>query len=77
MILRRLAFTLNEGQMSEVIRKDEGCYLILVEERQDPKPKPLESVREEIEKALLAEERNRLKAEWIERLKEDSFVRYF
>ena len=75
--LSAVAFTLNEGQMSDVIRKDEGCYLILIEERQDPKPKPLESVREEIEKALLAEERNRLKAEWIERLKEDSFVRYF
>ena len=63
--------------MSEVIRKDEGCYLILVEERQEPRPKPLQSVREEIEKALLAEERNHLKAEWIERLKENSFVRYF
>ncbi len=75
--LSALAFSLQEGQMSEVIRKDEGCYLILVEERQDPKPRPLSSVREEIEKALLAEERNRLKAEWIERLKEESFVRYF
>ncbi len=75
--LSAVAFTLNEGQMSNVILKDEGCYLILVEERQDPKPKPLESVREEIEKALLAEERNRLKAEWIDRLKEDSFVRYY
>ena len=75
--LSNLAFTLNQAQMSEVIRKDEGCYLILVEERQAPKPKPLKSIREEIEKALLAEERNRLKAEWIDRLKEDSFVRYF
>ncbi|MBT5925697.1 MAG: hypothetical protein HOH33_03665 [Verrucomicrobia bacterium] len=75
--LSSVAFTLEEGQMSEVIRKDEGCYLILVEERQEPRPKPLQSVREEIEKALLAEERNNLKAEWIERLKENSFVRYF
>ena len=75
--LSAAAFALNEGQMSEVIQKDEGSYLILVEERQEPRPKPLKSVREEIEKALLAEERNRLKAEWIERLKEVSFVRYF
>jgi hypothetical protein len=35
------------------------------------------AVQEEIEKALLAEERNRLKAEWIDQLKDKSFVRYF
>jgi len=71
------AFKLKAGAMSEVLRKDEGCYLILVEERAEPRPKDLKTVQEEIEKALLAEERNRLKAEWIERLKENSFVRYF
>lgn len=75
--LSAVAFSLKEGQMSEVLQKDEGCYLMYVEERQEPKPKPLISVQEEIEKALLAEERNRLKAEWIDQLKEKSFVRYF
>jgi parvulin-like peptidyl-prolyl isomerase len=75
--LSAVAFSLKEGEMSEVLQKDEGCYLMYVEERQEPKPKPLSAVQEEIEKALLAEERNRLKAEWIDQLKEKSFVRYF
>ena len=75
--LSAVAFSLQEGQMSQVLQKDEGCYLMYVEERQEPKPKPLQAVQEEIEKALLAEERNRLKAEWIDQLKDKSFVRYF
>jgi len=75
--LSAVAFSLEEGKMSEVLQKDEGSYLMYVEERQEPKPKPLVAVQEEIEKALLAEERNRLKAEWIDQLKDKSFVRYF
>ena len=75
--LSQAAFALKQGEMSEILTREEGCYLLLVEERQEAQPKPLASVQEEIEDKLLAKERSRLKTEWIERLKEKSFVQYF
>ncbi len=52
-------------------------FLMLVEEKRTAHFKPLTEVREQIEKSLLLEERNRLEKQWIERLKKKTFVRYF
>jgi peptidyl-prolyl cis-trans isomerase SurA len=52
-------------------------YLMLVEDKRPAHLKPLADVREEIEKDLKVEEEKRLRKQWIERLKEKVFVRYF
>jgi hypothetical protein len=39
--------------------------------------KPLNEVREQIEKDLLDQEQKHLKDQWIGRLKKKTFVRYF
>jgi len=52
-------------------------YLMLVEDKRPAHLKPLADVREEIEKDLKVEEEKRLQKQWIERLKEKVFVRYF
>ena len=52
-------------------------YLMMVEDKQLAHVKPLEEVRDEIEKELVLQERSRLRTKWIDRLKEKSFVRYF
>ena len=51
-------------------------YLMKIEERREARIRNLDEVRDEIEKELLVEERNRLRKLWIDRLKEKSFVRY-
>lgn len=52
-------------------------YLLKVEEKKVAHTKPLADLRDEIEKDLLVQERARLRAKWIERLKTKAFVRKF
>lgn len=75
--LADVAFSLKAGQRSGMIEQPEGYYLMLVEENRSTHVKPLTEVRDDIEKALLAQERTRLNKKWIERLKAKSFIRYF
>jgi parvulin-like peptidyl-prolyl isomerase len=75
--LQVFAFSLSVGQPSEVFERDEGAYLMLVEEREDARTRELSEVRGEIEGILLQRERNRLREAWINRLRAKSFVRYF
>ena len=52
-------------------------YIMLVEEKREAHVKPLNEVREQIEKDLLDLEQKHLKDQWIGRLKKKTFVRYF
>jgi peptidyl-prolyl cis-trans isomerase SurA len=52
-------------------------YLMLVEDKRAAHVKPLNDVRDQIEKDLLDQEQKQLKDQWIERLKKKTFVRYF
>jgi len=75
--LQTFAFSLTAGQPSEVFERDEGFYLMLVEEREEARTRELSEVRNEIEDILLQRERNRLRESWINRLRSKAFVRYF
>jgi parvulin-like peptidyl-prolyl isomerase len=75
--LQEIAFALKPGVPSQIIQKDEGCYLMLVEEFQPAHTRTLLEVRDEIEEALRRQERSRLRDEWIHRLRNKSFVRLF
>jgi parvulin-like peptidyl-prolyl isomerase len=71
------AFSLKPGQHSNVLDLPEACYLLLVEEARVAHIRPLPDVKEEIEKNLKADERNRLEKKWIDRLRQKAFIRYF
>lgn len=75
--LADVAFALQPGQPSPVIEREDGCYIMLVEEAKRAHTRPLSEVREEIENILKGEETKRLHEKWIERLKTKSFVQYF
>jgi parvulin-like peptidyl-prolyl isomerase len=75
--LADVAFMLNPGQRSGVIETSEAYWIMLVEEKHVARTRPLSEVRDDIEKTLLVQERARLQQQWINRLKEKSFVRYF
>ncbi len=72
-----VAFTLKPGEKSGVIETSEACYIMLVEDKRPEHIKPLNDVRDDIEKKLSSEETNRLLKQWIDRLKKKTFVRYF
>lgn len=52
-------------------------YIMLVEDKRPAHFKPVNEVRDQIEKDLLTQEQSRLEKQWIERLKKKTFVRYF
>jgi parvulin-like peptidyl-prolyl isomerase len=71
------AFALKAGELSSVIETPEACYLMQVEEARPNHTKTLAEVRDQIEKNLLLDERNRLEKQWIDKLKKKTFFRYF
>ncbi len=75
--LVKVAEKLKPGEHSGVIELSNGCYLMLVEEFRAEHIRSLGEVRDEIEKTLLLQERQRLYKQWIERLKAKSYVSYY
>jgi parvulin-like peptidyl-prolyl isomerase len=71
------AFSLKPGQVSGVIDTAQSVYLMLVEQTKPAHAKPLDEVRDEIEKTLRTQEQARLEKQWIEGLKKKTFIRYF
>jgi parvulin-like peptidyl-prolyl isomerase len=71
------AFALQPGQVSDVIDTPDTCYLMLVEQARPARVKPLNEVRDDIEKNLRAQEQDRLEKQWIARLKAKTFILYF
>ena len=54
-----------------------GAYIMLVEEVRISYTRPLDEVRDEIERDLRGRERARLMKNWVDKLKAKNFVRYF
>ncbi|HWH71021.1 MAG TPA: peptidylprolyl isomerase [Candidatus Sulfotelmatobacter sp.] len=75
--LADVAFGLKPGELSGIIETPESYYLMRVEDARTAHFRSLGEVRDQIERNLLLEERNRLEKQWIERLKKKTFVRYF
>lgn len=71
------AFTLPVGQPSDVIETPQADYLMLVEEKRPVHVRPLNEVRDEIERVLLGVERERLQKKYFDKLRQKTFVRYF
>ena len=72
-----VAFTLKPGQVSDVIDTPQACYLMLVEETRPAHVKLLNDVRSEIEATLRAQQQKQLEEQWIDRLKQKTFVLKF
>lgn len=66
--------TLPAGEISGIIEGDTELYIVKVHARRQSGYKSFDEVRQPIKTALNAKERDRLKARWIERLKDNSYV---
>jgi peptidyl-prolyl cis-trans isomerase SurA len=71
------ALPLKPGQVSDVIETPETDYILLVEGKHPAHVKPLNEVRDEIEATLHAQQQKKLEEQWIDRLKQKTFVLKF
>jgi peptidyl-prolyl cis-trans isomerase SurA len=75
--LADVAFGLKPGQRSDLIDLKDSCWVLMVEDARPAQVRPLNEVREDIERNLRQVENERMRKKWITRLREKSFVLYF
>jgi peptidyl-prolyl cis-trans isomerase SurA len=75
--LSDVAFALSAGQHSRIIETDEGYYILHVEAARPAHARPLTEVRDEIEKTLLQQQRQKMQEAWIKQLRAKAYIRMF
>jgi parvulin-like peptidyl-prolyl isomerase len=71
------AFGLKAGQRSAIVLSNDAYWILLVEDVKSNHIQTLTEVRDKIENRLQAQEQARLNKQWIDGLKNKSFIRYF
>jgi peptidyl-prolyl cis-trans isomerase SurA len=75
--LEEVAFSLEPGEHSDVIPTESGFYVLQVEDRKDAGYLPLSEVRLQIQKRLEDAEKTKRYREWIEKLRNQAYVRVY
>lgn len=75
--LAEAAFALKAGELSPILELPDAFYLMQAEEVRPAHVRPLNEVRDEIERTLAIEERARMEKRYIEKLRAKTFVRHF
>lgn len=75
--LREFVFAAKPGDVSPTRDLETAIFILKVEERKPAGMRSLAEVRTEIEQTLRTTEMERLRKQWIGRLRKKSFVRYF
>jgi parvulin-like peptidyl-prolyl isomerase len=75
--LTNTAFGLKVNTISPVIAEGNSYYILKVTEHKDAVTKPLDDVRDDLEKKLAADERQRMQEHWIEGLRAKAFIKTF
>ena len=70
----RAAFRLKPGEVSDIVESQYGFHIIMVDKVKPGKPKPLETVKEEIEQILTFEARQKKYRRWMDDLKQHAMI---
>jgi len=73
-IIEKTAFNLKVGGVAGPIRTPEGFFLVKVTEKKEGNPLPFQEVREKVEKDYYRYEAERRYQQWMNQLKERSFI---
>ena len=70
----RAAFRLKSGEVSDIVESQYGFHIIKVDKVKPGKPKPLETVKEKIERILTFEARQKKYRRWMDDLKKHAMI---
>lgn len=73
--LTSVAFSLQPGQISQVVSLQNTYYILMVEARKEAKIRPISEVREEIERNLIQQERNKAQDRWLDTLRSKAYIK--
>lgn len=75
--LTKAAFSLKAGEVSRVLDIGDTYYLLFAEAKKGGAQRPFKEVREEIEKRLIQQERQKLRQEWLTKLRKKAFIKMY
>lgn len=75
--LTKVAFRLKPKQISEIVDQDNTLYILMAEERKEAFTKPMTDVRQELERRLSADDKQKLQQQWIEGLRKKAYIKMF
>ncbi len=75
--LTRAAFSLKAGEISRVLDIGDTYYLLFSEAKKGGTQRPFKDVRDEIEKHLIQQERQKLRQEWLQKLRKKAFIKMY
>jgi peptidyl-prolyl cis-trans isomerase SurA len=75
--MEKVVFSLKKGKVSDVVELNQNFYLLLVEDRKEGVTKPLKEVRDQIEKYLVQQERQKQQQGWLERMRKKAYIKIF
>lgn len=70
-------FSMKQGEVTAPIMLPEGAYILFVEERHFAGIQPIDTVRDEIERVLVAQMTRDAQEKWLERLRRNGYVKYY
>jgi parvulin-like peptidyl-prolyl isomerase len=71
------AAQLKAGRYSHVIEVEDGYYILFVEDVKPAHTQPLATVRDDIEKVLREELRNKMQEAWVKQLRAKAYIKIF
>jgi peptidyl-prolyl cis-trans isomerase SurA len=68
---------LKAGEVSRVLDIGDTYYLLFAEAKKAGTQRPFKEVRDEIEKRLIQLERQKLRQEWLQKLRKKAFIKMY
>ncbi len=75
--LSNTAFRLETNKVSPIVEQGPAYYIMKVSERKAAYTKPLADVRQDIEKKISADDRERMQEQWVATLRKKAFIKIF